>query len=79
MPDVEDILLDVASKTLGIPKSRLRLDDELGRDIPCDSLQFYNLLIEIEVGFGVEFDPARLQGMNTLRKLCRYLDQHSSN
>lgn len=79
MLDIENRLLDTVAKSLGVDKSKLHLSNTLGEDIPCDSLQFYNLIIEIEMEFDVEFDPALLSGFKNLTTLCNYLDQHSSN
>ncbi|MFI3228625.1 MAG: acyl carrier protein [Bacillota bacterium] len=51
----EKVKLAIADQ-LGIEASDIKLEDELIADLNADSLDIVQLLMEIEVEYGIEFD-----------------------
>ena len=51
--EVEGRVCDIASEQLGIPRVRISPGDRIIEDLHCDSLDLVELLMEVEVAFGI--------------------------
>ncbi len=69
-----ETLLNIVARTLNLRREDIPPAAELGVDIPCDSLQFFNIIIAVETEFGVEFKPEDLPQYRKLDNIINYLD-----
>lgn len=53
LPQVEQLVCDIASEQLGIPREKISPNDRLIEDLQCDSLDAVELLMELEDEFDV--------------------------
>ena len=68
MSDIEDRLKKIMAKSFNIPLASIKDDSDLINDLGADSLGVFEMVINIEDEFGVEFNDKELMKFTTVKE-----------
>jgi len=68
LPDLEQRVCDIAARTLQLPRQEVSPDSRLLEDLNCDSLDFFELMFEIEHEFSIPLSQTRNNSEDALEK-----------
>lgn len=59
---------------LEIDEEKIQADAKLKEDIGIDSLDFVDIVVIVEKNFGFKIKPEEMQGVETLKQFCDYIE-----
>ncbi len=68
-------VIDIMAKTFSIDKSLIPADIAYGMHEKWDSVQHLNLIVELESGFGVYFEPEEILEMTSIDKIINCIEK----
>lgn len=70
---MKDEITAMVAEFLKLDPSSLSGSTELGVDVPCDSITFYELVVGLEERFGVAILPADIPRMKTIQGILEVI------
>ena len=64
------------SETLNVDEDEITMDTSFRDDLGADSLDLYELALNLEAEYSLEIPVEDLQKMNTVRDVVEYLNNH---
>ena len=77
MSDIETRLIEIVSKNLSIPKSRITRDSRYVDDLGLDSLDQVEFIMKLEEEFGIEIQDEAAEKVKTVDDAIKYIEKHS--
>jgi len=77
MSDIETRLIEIVSKNLSIPKSRITRDSRYVDDLGLDSLDQVEFIMKLEEEFGIEIPDEAAEKVKTVDDAIKYIEKHS--
>lgn len=78
MNDTVTRVKKIIANQLEINPDKLSDDASLLDDLGADSIDTVELVIAFEVEFGIEIPEDEAVGLNTIRDICRYVDEKTA-
>lgn len=64
--DVFATLTDMLSELLDMPKKDFQMDTEIFEELPLDSLQLYELVVDLEARYGIRIPDEAIEKVTTI-------------
>lgn len=74
--NVETKVIEIISDFLDIEKSEIKLESNLKEDLQADSLDFVELVMELEEAFDFEADEDKLAELKTVDDVVKFIEQN---
>ena len=72
---VEAKIKEVIVDLLGVEESEINMDTDLREDLGADSLDFTEIVMELEEEYGFEADEAKLLEIKTFGDVVKYIEE----
>jgi acyl carrier protein len=72
---VEAKIKEVIVDLLGVDESEIQMDTDLREDLGADSLDFTEIVMELEEEYGFEADEAKLLEIKTFGDVVKYIEE----
>ena len=73
---IEDKLRDIIGRCVGVPPDSIHGETTFGEDLELDSLDFIDLILEVEEEFHTKIPEAEMIDLRTVNDLCGWLASH---
>lgn len=70
----QERIIEIIAEFLGMDKSEITLESNLRDDLKADSLDFTEIVMELEEEFDFEADEAKLMEMKTIKDVVEYVE-----
>ena len=77
--EIEEKVREFLIEDLEVEEENIHPDALLKDDLGIDSLDFVDIVVIIERKFGFKIKPEEMAGVNTLQKLCDYIESKVGN
>ncbi len=72
--EIEKKVRNFLIEDLEIDEEKITPDAHLKNDMGIDSLDFVDIVVIVEKTFGFKIKPEEMQGIQTLRQFCDYIE-----
>ncbi|RNC28610.1 MAG: Acyl carrier protein [Candidatus Dichloromethanomonas elyunquensis] len=69
---------EIIAEQVGMEEEKITLDSDFKEDLGIDSLDIFEIIMEIEEVYAIEIPTEDLEGMGKVADLVRYLDSRVS-
>lgn len=70
----QERIIEIIAEFLGMDKSEIAMESNLRDDLKADSLDFTEIVMELEDEFDFEADEAKLMEMKTIKDVVEYVE-----
>lgn len=70
----QERIIEIIAEFLGMDKSEITMESNLRDDLKADSLDFTEIVMELEDEFDFEADEAKLMEMKTIKDVVEYVE-----
>ena len=70
----QERIIEIIADFLGMDKSEVKLESNLKEDLKADSLDFTEIVMELEEEFDFEADESKLIEMKTIGDVVNYIN-----
>lgn len=71
--EIQDAIITVVAKQINIDKKKIRPNANLLTDLPLDSLDLVEILMDLEEKFGIESDESDINSFETIEDITNYI------
>ena len=72
--EIEEKVRNFLIEDLEIDEEKIADDAKLKDDMGIDSLDFVDIVVNVEKNFGFKIKPEEMAGVTTLRQFCDYIE-----
>jgi acyl carrier protein len=70
----QERIIEIIAEFLGMDKNEIAMESNLRDDLKADSLDFTEIVMELEDEFDFEADEAKLMEMKTIKDVVEYVE-----
>lgn len=74
---METKVIEIIGNFLDIEVEDIKLESDLKEDLQADSLDFVELVMELEEEFGFEADEDKLAGLKTVGDIVTFIEENN--
>ena len=71
--EIQDTVITVVAKQINIDKKKIKSNTNLLTDLPLDSLDLVEILMDLEDKFGIESDESDMNAFETIEDITNYI------
>lgn len=68
-----EVLRDILVKILGVAPDEITMDSTFAEDLGADSLDMYQVVLQMEESFGIEMVPEKIEKIKTVSEAVSYI------
>lgn len=70
-----EVLRDILVKILGVAPDEITMDTTFAEDLGADSLDMYQVVLQMEETFGIEVVPEKIEKINKVSEAMTYINE----
>lgn len=68
-----EVLRDILVKILGVAPDEITMDSTFAEDLGADSLDMYQVVLQMEETFGIELEPKKIEKIKNVSEAVSYI------
>lgn len=69
-----EVLRDILVKILGVAPDEITMDSRFAEDLGADSLDMYQVVLQMEETFGIELVPEKIEKIKKVSEAAAYIE-----